>query len=63
MADDMYMNKSGFKCTRLQLAKTDGYDPQEYERAKMLATQNGRFDEKVMADQLVTLKVKAPEHQ
>lgn len=34
MADELYVNKYGFKCVRSQLAKTDGRDPQEHESMK-----------------------------
>ncbi len=49
MAEELYVNKNGFKCVRSQLAKSDGIDPQEYEAAK----RNGQ-DTK-------NLKVRAPE--
>lgn len=32
MQDELYVNASGFKCVRTQLAKTQGRDPQEYEK-------------------------------
>lgn len=34
MAEELYVNKNGFKCVMTQLAKTDGRDPQEYEKFK-----------------------------
>ncbi len=49
MAEELYVNKNGFKCVRTQLAKTDGADPQEYE----LARRSGQRTD--------TLKVRAPE--
>jgi len=48
--EDLYMNKSGFKCVRGQLAKTEGLDPQEYEQAKRNGTS------------LAALKVRALEY-
>ena len=32
MAEELYMNKNGFKCVKGQLVKTDGIDPQLFER-------------------------------
>ncbi len=49
MAEELYVNKNGFKCVRSQLAKTDGYDPQEYE-----LMQKGYADK-------AAFKVRAPE--
>jgi len=34
MAEELYVNKNGFKCVMTQLVKTDGRDPVEYELAK-----------------------------
>lgn len=42
MADDLYVNKNGFKCVRSQLAKTEGRDPQEYEATKRFAANAGQ---------------------
>lgn len=33
MAEELYVNKNGFKCVKSQLMKTDGVDPQEHEAA------------------------------
>lgn len=54
----MYMNKSGFKCVRIQLAKTNGRDPQEHSRV------SGYFrdDPQKMEQELKKLRVVAPEH-
>lgn len=30
--EKIYANKNGFKCVWSQLAKTDGYDPQDYQK-------------------------------
>ena len=49
--EEIYVNKTGFKCVRSQLAKTDGLDPVEHELAR-----KGYVDAK-------SLKVKAPEFQ
>ena len=57
MAEELYMNKSGFKCVRSQLAKTDGRDPVEYEQAKTQAMREG----KDLALATKALKVRAPE--
>lgn len=32
--ENLYVNKRGFKCVESQLAKTEGKDPQDYERQK-----------------------------
>lgn len=59
MNEELYVNKRGFKCVRSQLAKTDGYDPQEYEAAK----QRTGGDAQAMQAELSKLKCKAPEFQ
>lgn len=52
MAEELYVNKNGFKCVRTQLAKTEGKDPQEYELArrsggnvKTLKTREAAYEE------------------
>lgn len=34
MAEELYVNKNGFKCVKSQLLKTDGVDPVEFEKQK-----------------------------
>lgn len=62
MSDDIYMNKSGFKCVKVQLAKTEGRDPQEYERAKLLSQTDGVHDPAKMKSELAKLRVRIPEY-
>lgn len=61
MPEDLYVNKRGFKCVRSQLAKTEGRDPQEYER--VMADFKNDGDQKARTDKLSGLKVHAPEYQ
>jgi len=34
MSEPLYVNKRGFKCVESQLAKTEGRDPQDWEKYK-----------------------------
>lgn len=61
--DEIYMNKSGFKCVRVQLAKTEGRDPQEYEQAKRMSITDGEFDKAKMKTEVAKLKVRVPEYK
>lgn len=62
MADDIYMNKNGFKCARSQLVKTDGRDPQEYEHAKRISMTDGEHDKAKLKDEVKKLRIRAPEY-
>jgi hypothetical protein len=62
MNDEIYMNKSGFKCCKSVLAKTEGRDPQEYERAKMLSSEDGRVDKAKIKTEVSKLKVRVHEY-
>jgi len=57
--DEMYVNKNGFKCVRSQLAKTDGRDPQEYERL----VRHHKDDPQTLKSEIAKLKVRAPEYK
>lgn len=56
--EELYVNKNGFKCVKSQLAKTEGFDPQEYERAMQRLKQEGGSKN----EELAKLKVKVPEY-
>jgi len=58
MAEDLYVNKNGFKCVKSQLAKTDGRDPVEY--AAMQRQHAG--DTVTFKAEVSKLKVRAPEY-
>jgi len=58
MSDEMYVNKNGFKCLMSSLQKTDGIDPQEYHRAKMIHGE----DTPEFKNALKTLRVRVPKY-
>jgi len=58
MAEEIYVNKNGFKCVMSQLVKTNGIDPQEFERLKV---QYGE-DKQGFKLALKQCKVRAPQY-
>lgn len=58
IVEDVYVNKKGFKCVKSQLAKTEGRDPQEYEKCCSFHKDNPGELKKAVA----ALKVIAPEY-
>jgi hypothetical protein len=58
MAEDLYVNKNGFKCVMSQLAKTDGRDPQEHYALK----QQHRDDTSAFKAEVSKLKVRASQY-
>jgi hypothetical protein len=57
MAEELYVNKNGFKCVKSQLAKTEGRDPQEYENIKRMSDSPA-----TLKAEAAKLKVRVPEY-